>query len=167
MATLNGPLILTWWQGLSLFPFGKDIFSFLLRILVPYSGTVKPKIIQLNPGDVIVEMKDCRRVRNHLNSVHAIALINLGEMATGLSLLISLPEGFRAIPTRLEIDYLKKARGTLRARGFFSFPSSGQDEKKTYEIESSILNTNNEPVAKVKAYWLVSRTPSSGHTTTP
>ena len=62
-------------------------------------------------------MADRRAVRNHLDCVHAIALANLAELAGNVALVYSLPDDARFIVSGMEIEYLKKARGTITAIG--------------------------------------------------
>ena len=86
-----------------------------LRLAVPYSGSVRPRIRVLEPGHAEVEIPDRRANRQHLGSVHAIALLNVAEQASGLALLTGLPDGIRGIVTQISMQYFKKARGTIRA----------------------------------------------------
>ncbi len=62
-------------------------------------------------------MRDRRAVRNHLDCVHAIALANLAELAGNVALAYSLPDDARFIVSGMEIEYVKKARGTITAIG--------------------------------------------------
>ena len=52
---------------------------------------------------------------NHIGSVHAIALCNLAELAGGLATDASLPPSMRWIPKSMEVEYLRRAAGTMRA----------------------------------------------------
>ncbi|MDB5036689.1 MAG: hypothetical protein JWQ35_217 [Bacteriovoracaceae bacterium] len=148
-------MLLNLWNKLSPLPFGKKIFSLLIGWYVPYTGSISPQIKALEKGKARLQMKDRRRVRNHLRSVHAIALMNMGEATTGLAVMSYLPPKMRAILVHLEIDFLKKARGTLEAYAEFNPPQFNPSENKNYELEASIQNINQETVAKVKAHWRI------------
>ncbi len=98
-------------------------------------------------------LRDRRKIRNHLRSIHAIALCNLGEMVTGLALMNSLPDNTRGILTGISVDYLKKARGRLTAECFCTIPDSS--EQHEYTLRGEIRDTTGDPVATVSARWLI------------
>lgn len=101
---------------LSRIPFGKHIASKAVSLKAPYFSTIRPYISELKPGECTIMMKDRRPVRNHLGTVHAIAMCNLCELAMGMALHPSLPPELRWIPKGMRVRYLKKARGTLTGR---------------------------------------------------
>lgn len=121
--------------------------------MIPYSGSVRPRILELGPGFARVEMADRRAIRNHLASVHAIALTNLAEMTTGLAMTFGLPDSARAILTQISIDYLKKARGTLTCECRCDPPTT--DEKAELDVISEIRDAAGEVVARARARWLI------------
>ncbi len=94
---------------------GRWLFSRLVRWRAPYFASIAPTVEVLEPGRCVVRLRDRRRVRNHLGSVHAIALCNAAELAGGLATDAALPAGLRWIPKGMQVRYLKKAHGTLRA----------------------------------------------------
>lgn len=143
----------SFWKRLSPLPFGKTILSKLLGFVIPYAATISPQIKQLQPGLVKLSMKDRRRVRNHLNSVHAIAMANLAEACTGLAATISMPTDKRSILVGFQIQYLKKARGELTAVSRFELPPGfGEGE---VPVEAQIENAAGEVVATAQAIWRV------------
>lgn len=147
-----------WWGRLKELPLGKEAFSRALGAIIPYTGSIKPKIIEVKPGYAKVALKDRRSVRNHLNSVHALALANLGELSTGLALHFGMPKNGRAILTKLEVEYLKKARGSITAEA--SVEGVFANKSDTYKLVAELNNEKNEVVAKVMAHWLVELKPN-------
>jgi len=134
---------------------GRCIFNLLIHWMVPYTGTIHPQVLEMEPGRSCVKIKDRRRVRNHLQSIHAVALMNLGEAASGLAVMSSIPANARAILTHLEIDFLKKARGPLTAIGEFKSTATDYSKNKDYDASASIYNEAKEEVARVKALWRI------------
>ena len=109
--------VVSLWRKYGKSALGRRLYSFLFSRMVPYTGTIHPLIQSIEPGRSEVIIKDRKSIRNHLHSIHAVALANLGELSSGLAMIAALPDNTRAIVTNLEIDYLKKARGTLVAKG--------------------------------------------------
>src|SRR4051812_7723465 len=105
-------------------PAGKRVFSRLVGRLAPYTGSIHATVTVLRPGYAEVQMPDRRAVRNHLDSVHAIALANLAELAGNVALMYSLPDDARFIISGIDIEYTKKARGTITAVGEPPIPRS-------------------------------------------
>ncbi|HEX7616448.1 MAG TPA: DUF4442 domain-containing protein [Thermoanaerobaculia bacterium] len=133
-------------------PGGPWLFSRLFGLAIPYSGSVRPLIQVLQPGRAVIALRDRRAVRNHLKSIHAIALANLAEMTTGLALGFGLPDGMRTILVRVECEFLKKARGTITAAS--EAPVFAEIVDKEVLVESVLTDESGEVVAKGRAVWL-------------
>ena len=142
-----------WWSRFQDLPGGPWLFSRLFGLAIPYSGSVKPDILVLEPGRAVIAMRDRRAVRNHLASIHAIAVANLAEMTTGLALGYGLPEGMRTILVRVECEFLKKARGTITAT--CDAPVVTEIVEKEVLVESILAERSRATVvAKARAVWL-------------
>jgi len=132
---------------------GQWLFSRILGTTIPYTGSIKARIEHLEPGHAVVVLPDRRRVRNHLNSVHAIALANMAELSTGLAMISGLPSGMNAILVGLNVTYEKKARGELRAECLCSVPQG--DTRQEVAIDTSVKDHTGDVVTRATATWLV------------
>ena len=140
------------WRRLSGLPGGRLLFSLLIGRFARYSGSIGARVRELEPGRCVLTMRDRRRVRNHLRSIHATALVTFGELASGLAMTAGMPARTRAIVTKLEIEYLQKARGPLTAYGKAPVPESA--ERQEYLVTVSIRNAEDEEGARVRVHWL-------------
>jgi acyl-coenzyme A thioesterase PaaI-like protein len=145
------------WERLAPLPGGRWIFSRILGLMVPYTASIGARVERFEPGWVVVALRDRRRVRNHLSSVHAIALANVGELATGLALLGAMGPEVRGILTGIEVRYLKKARGLLRAEARCEIPQV--TDRLEHVVRADVVDPAGDVVATVEARWLLSPVP--------
>lgn len=147
--------LLVWWRRLSGKPGGRWVFSRLLSRWVPYSGSIHPQVQELRPGYARITMGDRRGVRNHLNSIHAIALVNLGEVTSGLAMVTALPPGVRSIVTGLTVEFLKKARGTLEATCRCEIPTEVTTHTEQLVV-AEVTDPSGDVVARTSVRWRLS-----------
>ncbi|MEO8999529.1 MAG: hotdog fold domain-containing protein [Rhodanobacter sp.] len=105
--------VLSLYHRITRWPAGHWIFSRLVCFKAPYFATIAPRFVALEPGRCEVRIRDRRRVRNHIGTVHAIALCNLAELGAGVMTDATIPADMRWIPKGMTVEYLKKAVGTL------------------------------------------------------
>jgi acyl-coenzyme A thioesterase PaaI-like protein len=142
------------WKQLENKPGGKCLFGRILRLGIPYTATVSPRVLAVEPGFARVEIDDRRRVRNHLSSIHALAIANVGELTGGLAMTATLPPEVRSILTALHVEYKKKARGRLTAECRCAVPPV--TESMNYDVQSNVFDETGDVVATITASWKLS-----------
>ena len=152
--------VLSMYRRMSRWPAGRWLFSRAVCFRAPYFATIAPRFVALEPGRCEVEIRDRRRVHNHLGTVHAIALCNLAELSAGVMTEASLPSTMRWIPKGMTVEYLKKARGTMHA---IATPDTAiVDSPAGYELPVTVLvrDPHGDEVFRARiAMWL---SPKSG-----
>ncbi|MDX4011252.1 alpha/beta fold hydrolase, partial [Pseudomonas aeruginosa] len=102
-----------YWIGHSL---GGQILPFVEgRERIERVFSIAPQFVELRPGYAEVTFPKRREVLNHIGTVHAIALCNAAELASGTMTDASIPAGHRWIPRGMTVEYLAKATGDVRA----------------------------------------------------
>ena len=139
------------WKRLSGLPGGKALFSVLFGRMAPYTGTLGARVETLEPGFCRVSLRDRRGVRNHLNSIHAMALANLAEAASGLAVVAALPPGVQGIVTGFSVTYQKKARGRLVAECRVDVGTVTVEREQQAEV--TITDAGGDVVARARATW--------------
>ncbi len=146
-----GQALTALWRVLRSIPGGGWALGRILGLMAPYTGTISPLVRELRPGYSRIQLRDTRRVRNHLQSVHAVALVNLMEVSSGLAMLNGLAPGVRGILRGLSVEYLKKARGLLTVECTCDVPdiAAPMDVQAT----ATVRDQRGEEVARGVATW--------------
>lgn len=157
-AASPGATLQSWWNRLHRRPGGRWLFNRILSFAVPYTGALGARVLTLEPGHARVELRERRGVRNHLNSVHAVALVNLGEITSGLALSSALPPGVRGIVVHIGMDYFKKARGRLVAESR-GVPPPVLAEDIEHVVHADIRDGAGDVVARASVRWRLGPAP--------
>lgn len=152
----NGDALLELWARTSRLPGGRRLFSRIVGRMAPYTGSIGAEVLELERGRARVMMRDRKAIRNHLDCVHAIALMNLAEETSGLATLSCLPAGRRGILRGLRIEFLKKARGTITGECRVSLgPVDGPTD---FTVAVELRNASAELVCRAEADWRLGAT---------
>ena len=108
------------YNSISKLLFGKKIFTFIICWRAPYFSSITPLITELTPETLQVVVKLRRNVKNHLGTMHAIAMCNACELAAGVFLEANLPKAKRWIPKAMQVEYLQKATTDITAAVAYS-----------------------------------------------
>lgn len=100
--------VLKLWENISKLPYGTKIFSKLVQYKAPYFKTMNVDIEELRPQYVRLRLKKRALVKNHIGTVHVIAICNLLEMAMGIAAEVSVPSTLRWIPKGMDVNYISK-----------------------------------------------------------
>ena len=143
------------WNTLSKLPGGRTLFTRAITLKAPYFGSIDPHIQELRPGYCEVHIKDRRGVHNHLGTVHAIAMCNMAELAGGMATEVTIPTDARWIPVGMTVEYLRKARGNLRAIATLD-PIPPHEHGVDVIAHVDILDTSDQTVMKAAITMRVS-----------
>ena len=146
------------WTRLSPLPGGRWLFSRLVDWMAPYTGSIRARVEELRAGYARVSIRERRALRNPFRSIHAVALMNLAEEASGLATLYGLPAGSRGIVTGLSMEYEKKARGTITAVCDTSPPATVQEEPVPHVAVVTLRDAAGDVVAVGRATWTLGPT---------
>lgn len=150
---------------LNRYPLGRVVFAGIIGFYAPYTSSISPRVSEITLDKCTVTMVDRPWLRNPFNSVHAIALSNLGELSTGLLMLTQFQHhpNIRGIPRRIDSSYMSKARGLLTATchcrvSLEEYLKMHCKDDGSCELitTAEIYNQRNIMVAKTEVTWVLS-----------
>lgn len=91
------------------------LITWAFRSKVKLSGTVGIDILETDLKRVTFQQKNRKKVQNHIGSVHAAGMALLAESATGFIVGVNLPGDKLPLMKTMNLNYVKRATGDLRA----------------------------------------------------
>jgi hypothetical protein len=150
---------------------GKYLFSQLFCLKAPYFRTISPIVNDMKAGHgescrsffifraegfsyfwlvalptASVSLKQKWSLQNHIQTVHAIAVCNLVEMAMGLVAEATIPSHLRWLPMGMDVNYKKKATGRLTAVSDINPDTFFKLDKYPGMVKVPVIVTNAEGV---------------------
>ncbi len=145
------------YRRLTRWPLGHWLFTRMVCLQAPYFSSIRPLFRDLRPGSCTVFMRKRRRVKNHLGTIHALAMGNLCELAAGLVMESTLPADMRWIPRGMKIEYLRKAETDVTAKAILVEQVWG--EAANVPVVVSVQDTRKQEVVKAEIAMYVSPRP--------
>jgi acyl-coenzyme A thioesterase PaaI-like protein len=105
--------VLGLYRRLSKVPHGRRVFSIAFGRRAPYFRSIRPRFVDLTPHYAELVIPNRRQVRNHIDTMHAIAVCNGLEAAMGALAEATIPAGMRWLPKSMQVEYIAKATGDI------------------------------------------------------
>jgi acyl-coenzyme A thioesterase PaaI-like protein len=154
----TSPLI-NLYEKLKPLPLGGRVFSLAYQAAAPYFLTVPVGIVDVAPGRAHASMREVPWVKNHLHSVHAIALCNLAEYTMGAVAEATVPASHRWVPKGMTVEYVAIARGRMHAAATLELPEPLADRQEV-PVAVEVTNPAGETVftAEIRL-WITAKPP--------
>ncbi|RMF13488.1 MAG: DUF4442 domain-containing protein [Gammaproteobacteria bacterium] len=104
---------------------------------VKFAGTAGIEVEELTYSRCIVNLKNKKKVQNHIGSVHAVACALIAESATGFMVGINIPASSVPVIKTMKLDYVKRAKGDMRAEATLT-PEQIEQMRTTEKGETSV-----------------------------
>lgn len=131
-------------------------FSLVFGRVVKYFRTSHAEFKWIEKNHAIVEIKNKKPVQNHIGSLHAVAMMMLAESATGAIVGLNVPANAIPVIKRMEVDYKKRAKGTMRAEAMLTqeqIEMIQTEEKGEVDVAVTVTDEENKEPIFVRAIW--------------
>jgi len=134
------------------------LLSFILGSTVKFVGTAGVKCRHLSSEKAVFLLKNKRKVRNHIGTIHAAASALVAETATGMALAMHIPDDKTPVLKSMNIDYVKRSNGGLVAEAFLTqeqIEALHTEEKGKMIISCSVTDDKmvNPVICKMEWAW--------------
>jgi acyl-coenzyme A thioesterase PaaI-like protein len=136
------------WQGAAV--------TRLFNGAVRFAGTAGIRIHRADFHAAEMSLANRKKVQNHIGGVHAAATALLGESVTGLVFGLNLPDGRLPLLKAMEIDYLRRANGDLRAVARLTDEQIARirsAEKGEVQVAVTITDEDGEQPVEARYLW--------------
>jgi acyl-coenzyme A thioesterase PaaI-like protein len=128
--------ILSDWQKRSQSRFGRWLFTRALCRRAPYFASIKPYFLELRPALCVVVMPRQQATGGPGETVHALAIANLCELAVSTVTEVTLPSTMSWHTRGMTIEYLRRAESDVTATARLDKTEWGQAQDITVPVSA-------------------------------
>lgn len=131
-------------------------FTFVFGTSIKFFGTAGLRFTDVEPGRMVATIRNQKKVQNHIKGVHAAAMALLAESTTGAVFGFSLPGDKLPLMKRMEIDYVRRAKGDLTAVATLSLKDLARmekDPKGEVTVPVTVTDEDGEEPIKATMVW--------------
>lgn len=132
------------------------VMSYFIGRAVPFVGTAGIHFKKLSPQEVILQLRNKRKVQNHLSQVHAAATALLAETATGMAVGMNLPDGKIPLMKAMQVNFIRRSIGKITAVASLSKDQIQQlihQDKGEVEVAVQIKDSTNHEIVECRMIW--------------
>ncbi|HVC37135.1 MAG TPA: DUF4442 domain-containing protein [Gammaproteobacteria bacterium] len=123
---------------------------------VRFVRTAGVQFEDLTEERALLHIQNRKRVQNHIGSVHATAMALLAETATGAVLGMNVPDDRVPLLKSMQVDYLKRAKGDLRAEATLDAAARAcilEEEKGEIVVPVKVTDESGEQPIQCRMLW--------------
>jgi acyl-coenzyme A thioesterase PaaI-like protein len=132
------------------------LLSFIFGRVVKFFGTAGLRFELLTPERSIVFLANRKKVQNHIGGIHAVAMGLICESATGAIVGLNLPGDATPVIKSMQIDYLKRASGAMRAEAWLTAEQielMQNSDKGEVEVACTVTDEDGKAPITVSMVW--------------
>ncbi len=132
------------------------LLDFMIGRTVKFTGTAGIHYAKMSPEEVIIELKNRKKVQNHIGQIHAAAMILLAETATGMVLGMNIPDDKLPLAKSIQTKFIRRSSGAMRAVATFSATQAAliaKEDKGEVQIEVKITDETGEVPIECQIIW--------------
>jgi len=123
---------------------------------VRFVRTAGVRFEDLTEERALLHIPNRKRVQNHIGSVHATAMALLAETASGAVLGMNVPDDRVPLLKSMQVDYLKRAKGDLRAEATLDAVARTrirEEEKGEIVVPVKVTDESGEQPIQCRMLW--------------
>ena len=137
-------------------PVRRTLLSATFGRVVPFAGTAGVKFEDFGPLKVTVSLDNKRSVRNHIGQIHAVAMMLLGETATGFVVGINTPDTHLCLVKDVKVRFKRPSKGAMQATATLTEAMAEQiqtTERGEVTVPCEITDASGQAPIEVDMTW--------------
>lgn len=132
------------------------LMTWLFRHKVKLAGTCKIDILSTDGKTVTFRQRNIRKAQNHIESIHAAAMILLAESATGFITGINLPGDKLPLVKQMDVKFVRRSNGDMTATATLTdeqIKLMQQQEKGEIVVKVEVTDANGDTPIECNIIW--------------